>query len=187
MEDSTERQILIVANRRRPRCCSPTFAGAPRVSRPVSPRGAAVVLGCRHGGVGHHARTRPRPDRSRSSFGRLAGAGVPGAWTRFSTPRTPAILRVAASICSMSSGRSMTPRRSTTPSSALTLICPFGGLPLAQAWVESAVERAFIAKTGGSNEATRYNIMAAGRNAGVRTGRFVVSEKARDGEPSRRF
>jgi hypothetical protein len=88
----------------------------------------------------------------------------------------------------MSSGRSMTPRRNTTPSSALTLIYPFGGLALAQAWVANAVERGFIAKTGGSNEATRYGIMAAGRNAaGVRTGRFVVSEKARDGEPSRRF
>jgi hypothetical protein len=61
-------------------------------------------------------------------------------------------------------------------------------LPLAQAWVESALGRGFIAKTGGSKESTRYNIMAAGRNAaGVRTGRFVVSEKARDGEPSRRF
>ena len=61
-------------------------------------------------------------------------------------------------------------------------------LPIAQAWVESALERGFIAKTGGSNESTRYNIMAAGRNAaGVRTGRFVVSEKPRDGEPSRRF
>jgi hypothetical protein len=61
-------------------------------------------------------------------------------------------------------------------------------LPIARAWVESALERGLIAKTGGSNASTRYNIMAAGRNtAGVRTGRFVVSEKARDGEPSRRF
>jgi hypothetical protein len=61
-------------------------------------------------------------------------------------------------------------------------------LPVARAWVESALERVLIAKTGGSNESTRYNIMAAGRNAaGVRSGRFVVSEQARDGEPSRRF
>jgi predicted transcriptional regulator len=60
------------------------------------------------------------------------------------------------------------------------------GLPTAQAWVESALERGFIAKTGGSNESTRYNIAAAGRNAAsVRIGRFVVSEKAREGEPSR--
>ena len=60
-------------------------------------------------------------------------------------------------------------------------------LPSAQAWVESALERGFIAETGGTNASIRYNIMAAGRNAaGVRTGRFVVSQKARDGEPSRR-
>jgi hypothetical protein len=57
-------------------------------------------------------------------------------------------------------------------------------LPIAQAWVESALERGYIET--GWNESTRYNITAAGRNAaGVRTGRFV-SEKARDGEPSRR-
>jgi hypothetical protein len=62
------------------------------------------------------------------------------------------------------------------------------GLPIAHAWVASALERGLIAKTGGSNESIRYNILAAGRNAaGVRTGRFVVSEKARDREPSRRF
>ena len=62
------------------------------------------------------------------------------------------------------------------------------GLPLVQAWVANALERGLIAKAGGSNDATRYGIMAAGRNAaGVRSGRFVVSEKARDGEPSRRF
>jgi hypothetical protein len=62
------------------------------------------------------------------------------------------------------------------------------GLPIARAWVTNGLERGLIAKTGGSNESTRYNIMAAGRNAaGVRTGRFVVSEKARDGEPSRQF
>jgi len=62
------------------------------------------------------------------------------------------------------------------------------GLPIAQAWVADALERAFIAKTGGSSEATRYSITAAGRRAArVRTGRFVVSEKARDDEPSRRF
>jgi hypothetical protein len=61
------------------------------------------------------------------------------------------------------------------------------GLPIAQAWVANGLERGLIAKTGGSNESTRYNIMAAGRNAaGVRTGRFVVSAKARDGELSRR-
>ncbi len=60
------------------------------------------------------------------------------------------------------------------------------GLPLAQAWVANAVARGFIAKTGGSNESTRYNIAAAGRNAAsVRIGRFVVSEKAREGGPSR--
>ena len=65
---------------------------------------------------------------------------------------------------------------------------PFGGLPLAQAWVADAVERGLIAKTGASNESTRYSIRAAGRNAaGVRTGRFVVSEKARDGDSIRRF
>ena len=62
------------------------------------------------------------------------------------------------------------------------------GLPIAQAWVANALERGLIAKTGGSNESTRYNITAVGRNAaGIRTGRFVVSEKARDGAPSRRF
>ncbi|MEO8690578.1 MAG: hypothetical protein ABI611_20460 [Solirubrobacteraceae bacterium] len=61
-------------------------------------------------------------------------------------------------------------------------------LPIAQAWVASALERGLIAKTGGSNESTRYNITAAGRNAaGVGPGRFVVSEKPRAGEPSRRF
>ena len=60
-------------------------------------------------------------------------------------------------------------------------------LPIAQAWVERGLERGLIAKTGGWNESTRYNIMADGRKAaGVRTGRFVVSEKARDGAPSRR-
>ena len=60
-------------------------------------------------------------------------------------------------------------------------------LPFAQAWVESALQRGFIAKTGGSNASTRYNIMAAGRNAArVTTGRFAVSEKAHDGAPSRR-
>ena len=59
--------------------------------------------------------------------------------------------------------------------------------PIAQAWVESALEPGLIARTGGSGESTRYNIMAAGRNAaGVRSGRFVVSESSRDGEPSRR-
>ena len=61
-------------------------------------------------------------------------------------------------------------------------------LLIAQAWVANGLERGLIAKTGGSNESTRYHIMAAGRNAaGVRIGRFVVSERARDGEPSRRF
>ena len=61
-------------------------------------------------------------------------------------------------------------------------------LPFAQAWVESALQRGFIAKTGGSNASTRYNIMAAGRNAArVTTGRFTVSEKARGGAPSRRY
>ena len=62
------------------------------------------------------------------------------------------------------------------------------GLPIARAWVESALERGLIARTGGSGESTRYNIMAAGRNAArVSTGRFVVSERSRDREPSRRF
>ncbi len=57
-------------------------------------------------------------------------------------------------------------------------------LPIAQAWVESALERGLI-ETGWS-ESTRYNITAAGRSATRgSTGRFV-SEKARDGEPSRR-
>ena len=61
------------------------------------------------------------------------------------------------------------------------------GSPIAQAWVERALARGLIAKTGGSGESTRYNIMAAGRNAArVGAGRFVVSERARDGEPSRR-
>jgi hypothetical protein len=60
-------------------------------------------------------------------------------------------------------------------------------LPIAQAWVESALERGLIAKAGGSNESTRYSIMAAGRDAAdVRTGRFVVSEKARAGARTRR-
>ena len=60
-------------------------------------------------------------------------------------------------------------------------------LPIAQAWVESALEPGLIARTGGSGESTRHNIMAAGRNAaGVRSGRLVVSESSRDGEPSRR-
>jgi hypothetical protein len=59
-------------------------------------------------------------------------------------------------------------------------------LPIAQAWVASALERGFIAKTGGSSASTRYSIMAAGRDAAaVRTGRFV-SERTRDGRPSRR-
>ena len=62
------------------------------------------------------------------------------------------------------------------------------GSAIARAWVERALERGLIAKTGGSGESTRYNIMAAGRNAArVRAGRFVVSESSRDGEPSRRF
>jgi hypothetical protein len=62
------------------------------------------------------------------------------------------------------------------------------GLLIAQAWVATGLERGLIAKTGGVNESTRYNIMAAGRNAaGVRAGRFVVSESSCDGEPSRRF
>ena len=61
-------------------------------------------------------------------------------------------------------------------------------LPIAQAWVESALERGLIAKTGGSNASTRYNIMAAGRNAArVPTGRFAVSGNARGGAPSRRY
>ena len=59
-------------------------------------------------------------------------------------------------------------------------------LPIAQAWVASALERGFIAKTGGSSASTRYSIMAAGRQAaGARTGRFVPA-KARDGMQSRR-
>ena len=59
-------------------------------------------------------------------------------------------------------------------------------LPIARAWVASALERGFIAETGGSSASTRYCIMAAGRNAaGVRTGRFVPV-KNRDGMPSRR-
>jgi hypothetical protein len=58
-------------------------------------------------------------------------------------------------------------------------------LLIVQAWVESALERGSIET--GWNESARYNITAAGRKAaGVRTGRFVVSEKARDGAPSRR-
>jgi hypothetical protein len=48
------------------------------------------------------------------------------------------------------------------------------------------LERSLI-ENGLENESARYNITAAGRSAaGVRNGRFVVSEKARDGEPSRR-
>ena len=63
---------------------------------------------------------------------------------------------------------------------------PFG-LPIAQAWVERALDRGLIAMTGGSGESTRYHIMADGRKAaGVRSGRFVVSERARDAAPSRR-
>jgi hypothetical protein len=59
-------------------------------------------------------------------------------------------------------------------------------LPIAQAWVADGLERGLIARTDGSNESTRYDITAAGRNAaGVRTGRFVVSEKPRDSELSR--
>jgi hypothetical protein len=59
-------------------------------------------------------------------------------------------------------------------------------LPIAQAWVASALERGFIAETGGSSASTRYSIMAAGRDAAaVRTGRFV-SAKVRDSERSRR-
>ena len=62
------------------------------------------------------------------------------------------------------------------------------GLPIAQGWVSTGLERDLIAKAGGSNESISYNIVGAGRNAaGARTGRFVVSENARDGEPSRRF
>jgi len=58
-------------------------------------------------------------------------------------------------------------------------------LPIAHAWVESASERGLIET--GSNESTRYNITAAGRNAARGpTGRFIASEKARDGEPSSR-
>lgn len=61
------------------------------------------------------------------------------------------------------------------------------GWPIAESWVERVLARGYIAKTGGTNESTRYNIMAAGRDAaGVRTGRFVVSEKARDGDRTRR-
>jgi hypothetical protein len=62
------------------------------------------------------------------------------------------------------------------------------GLLIAHAWIANGLERGLIAKTGGSNESTRYNITAAGRNAArARTARFVVSEKARDGAPSRLF
>ena len=62
------------------------------------------------------------------------------------------------------------------------------GLPIAEAWVANGLERGLIATTGGVNESTRCNIMAAGRNAaGVRTGRFVVSESSRDGAPFSRF
>ena len=58
-------------------------------------------------------------------------------------------------------------------------------MPVAQAWVDSALERGLIAETG-SKDSTRYHVTAAGRNAArVSTGRFV-REKARDGEPSRR-
>jgi hypothetical protein len=61
------------------------------------------------------------------------------------------------------------------------------GLLIADAWVANGLERGLIAKTGGSNESTRYHIMAAGRNAArVSTGRFVVSERARDGAPAQR-
>ena len=50
-------------------------------------------------------------------------------------------------------------------------------LPIAQAWVASALARGFIAKTGGSSASTRYSIMAAGRDAAaVRTGRFVSED-----------
>jgi hypothetical protein len=59
-------------------------------------------------------------------------------------------------------------------------------LPIAQTWVASALERGFIAKTGGSSGSTRYSIMAAGRDAAAaRTGRFV-SEQTGGGKPSRR-
>jgi hypothetical protein len=57
-------------------------------------------------------------------------------------------------------------------------------LPLAQAWVESALERGLIET--GWNESTRYNITAAGRDAaGARAGRFVAGEKARSAPRSR--
>ena len=61
-------------------------------------------------------------------------------------------------------------------------------LRIAEAWVAKGLERGLIAKTGGSDESTRYNIMAAGRNAArVSSGRLGVSEMARGGGPSRRF
>jgi hypothetical protein len=59
--------------------------------------------------------TAPRA-RSRVSFGRLAGAGVPGTWTGFATPRTPVSSRATASTRPMPSALSTTPRRNTTPS-----------------------------------------------------------------------
>ena len=58
-------------------------------------------------------------------------------------------------------------------------------LPLAEAWVESALKRGLIET--GWNESGRYNITAAGRTAArVRTRRFDVNETAGNGEPSRR-
>jgi hypothetical protein len=58
-------------------------------------------------------------------------------------------------------------------------------MPLAEAWVQTALERGLIAGTGTAGSA-RYHVTADGRNAArVRTGRFV-SETARDGEPTRR-
>lgn len=52
-------------------------------------------------------------------------------------------------------------------------------LPIARAWLASALERGFIATTGGSDESTRYNITAAGRNAAsVRTGRLSSRRSA---------
>ncbi len=49
-----------------------------------------------------------------------------GVWSRFSTSRTPWTFRVAFSSSATRSGDSTSPRRNTTPSSALTSTCPFG-------------------------------------------------------------
>src|SRR5712691_10887049 len=92
---------------------------------------ARTVLGERalHGGVPRDGRAAARRDNGEEqdrAEDYERGTLSPGRCMRFSTSATPRMRLVRATISTIIAGASISPRSSTTPFSAFTLIAPFG-------------------------------------------------------------